>query len=623
MDKLLIKLLLLPRQIKQVIILSIDVILGFFVIWLSFSIRYETFHVPSDFQVFIYFFSILFIFFYSFFEIYKSYFRYTDFLYINRIILASFVFGIFYFFIITTFRFPHVPRSIGIIFPILICFFTIVSRISLVSIINIIQRDKITSRVLIYGAGEAGIKAASVYSVSKEHKFCAFIDDDTDRIGRKINNALIYPSSRISFVIKKYRINKILLAIGNSNYQKFRSVLSDLEKFNISVNKIPDFLDEVDAKKILRQNTHFEVNDLVNRKIIISSDIIDGVVGKSILITGAGGSIGSEIARQIIHHKPSNVILFDHSEYNLYEINREIKELASKASCKVDIFARLGSIKNIQTLENVFKDHSPAYVFHAAAYKHVPLIEDNPIEAITNNTLGTMNLLRVSEKNEVENFTLISTDKAVRPTNIMGASKRLAELCLQAIADSDSVIKKRAVYSIVRFGNVLGSSGSVLPLFYSQLETGGPITVTHEDVTRYFMTIEEAAGLVIQSTSIAKGNEVFILDMGKPIKILDLAKKVINLSGHKERSSHNPDGDIEIKITGLRPGEKLHEELVIDKDLDETTKSNILKAKENFLSLPEIEKIITKLVSVSKDNDTENLIKILKESGIEYLTNIN
>ena len=496
------------------------------------------------------------------------------------------------------------------------------SRIALVLFINIIQRGKIPSRVLIYGAGESGIKAASAYSVSKEHKFIAFIDDDKNKIGRKINNSLIYPSSRISYVIKKYKINKILLAIGNSN-QNIRGALSKLEEFNISVNKIPDFFDEVDVKTLLRKNVPFEINDLVNRKISISLDTIDGIIGKSILITGAGGSIGSEIARQIVNHKPSNIILFDHSEYNLYQIHREINDLASRRSLKIDIFARLGSIKNVQTLENVFNEHNPAYVFHAAAYKHVPLIEDNPIEAITNNTLGTMNLLKISEKYSVENFTLISTDKAVRPTNIMGASKRLAELCLQAIADSEPVIKKRAVYSIVRFGNVLGSSGSVLPLFYSQLENGGPVTVTHKDVTRYFMSIEEAAGLVIQSTSIAKGNEVFILDMGKPIKILDLAKKIIKFSGYKERNSHNPDGDIEIKITGLRPGEKLHEELVIDKHLDETSKSNILKTKENYLSLSEIEFIINKLESISKSNDTENLKKTLKDSGIEYLSKIN
>ncbi len=622
MGKVLTKLLLLPRYTKQIIILSTDIILGFFVIWLSFSLRFETLHIPSDFQIFIYFFSILFVFFYSFFEIYKSYFRYTDILYIKQIILATFVFGIFYFLIISSFRFPHVPRSIGLIFPILICFFIIMSRIALVLFINIIQRGKIPSRVLIYGAGESGIKAASAYSVSKEHKFIAFIDDDKNKIGRKINNSLIYPSSRISYVIKKYKINKILLAIGNSN-QNIRGALSKLEEFNISVNKIPDFFDEVDVKTLLRKNVPFEINDLVNRKISISLDTIDGIIGKSILITGAGGSIGSEIARQIVNHKPSNIILFDHSEYNLYQIHREINDLASRRSLKIDIFARLGSIKNVQTLENVFNEHNPAYVFHAAAYKHVPLIEDNPIEAITNNTLGTMNLLKISEKYSVENFTLISTDKAVRPTNIMGASKRLAELCLQAIADSEPVIKKRAVYSIVRFGNVLGSSGSVLPLFYSQLENGGPVTVTHKDVTRYFMSIEEAAGLVIQSTSIAKGNEVFILDMGKPIKILDLAKKIIKFSGYKERNSHNPDGDIEIKITGLRPGEKLHEELVIDKHLDETSKSNILKTKENYLSLSEIEFIINKLESISKSNDTENLKKTLKDSGIEYLSKIN
>ena len=344
---------------------------------------------------------------------------------------------------------------------------------------------------------------------------------------------------------------------------------------------------------------------------------------KVIFISGAGGSIGSEICNQLLDHSPKKIILYDHSEYNLYTINQKLDLQKKEKNFSLDIIPILGNIKDTSSLDKVFLKHKPNYVFHAAAYKHVPMVEINSIEAIENNTIGTINLLDVSEKYQVENFSLISTDKAVRPTNIMGASKRLAELVLQARASELKKVKSNIIFSIIRFGNVLGSSGSVVPLFYDQIKKGGPLTITHKEITRYFMTIKEAATLVLHSTKIARGSQVFILDMGKPIRILDLAKRMIKLSGLKERSIKDTNGDIEIKIIGLRPGEKLHEELALGENIKQTSILNILEADEEFFEISVIQSIICNLKKVIKENNSVKLKSILINANIGYNPQIN
>ena len=612
------KILDIKRIYKQSFVLANDVLIAISSLWVSFCIRDDNFHIPHEYEMPIYILLFIFIPIFIFFRIYESLHSYAGLSSLRQIILACTINGLFFLLIILLFRFPFISRSVGILFPIIFTTGILISRIIAVYIINILNHQNEIKNVLIYGAGKRGINTALTIEASRNYKLCGFIESDSKKIGKRVNNVIIYSKENISQIVDKYKVNNILITENDDDSDFVNRLISKIEFKNIEINKVPKIFDEPSESLSIYDFQKLEIQDLIDRKIVIKNEKLNNLDNKVIFISGAGGSIGSEICNQLLKHSPKKIILYDHSEYNLYTINQKLDLRIKEERFKTVIIPILGSIKNISSLDKVFLNHKPNFVFHAAAYKHVPMVEINSIEAIENNTIGTINLLDVSEKYQVENFSLISTDKAVRPTNVMGASKRLAELILQAKASELKKIKKNTIFSIVRFGNVLGSSGSVVPLFYDQIKKGGPLTITHKEITRYFMTIKEAATLVLHSTKIASGNQVFILDMGKPIKILDLAKRMIKLSGLKERNINDTSGDIEIKITGLRPGEKLHEELALGKNIKQTSILNILEADEDFFEISTIQSIVSNLREVIKENNSSKLKDILVNADIGY-----
>ena len=619
----LIKVLSIKRIYKQLIVLINDVVIATCSLWVSFCIIDDNFHIPYEYEMPTYLSIIIFIPIFIFFRIYESLHSYSGLSSLRQIILACTINGLSFFLIILLFKYPYISRSVGILYPMIFTTGILISRIIAVYIINIVNHQSEIKNVLIYGAGKRGVNTALTIEASSSYKLCGFVENDTKKIGKRINNVIIYSEKNIKQIVDKYKINNILVTINDNDSDFVNRLISKIESKNIGINRVPKIFDEPNESLSVYDFKKLEIQDLIDRKIFIKNKKLNNLDNKVIFISGAGGSIGSEICNQLLDHSPKKIILYDHSEYNLYTINQKLDLQKKEKNFSLDIIPILGNIKDTSSLDKVFLKHKPNYVFHAAAYKHVPMVEINSIEAIENNTIGTINLLDVSEKYQVENFSLISTDKAVRPTNIMGASKRLAELVLQARASELKKVKSNIIFSIIRFGNVLGSSGSVVPLFYDQIKKGGPLTITHKEITRYFMTIKEAATLVLHSTKIARGSQVFILDMGKPIRILDLAKRMIKLSGLKERSIKDTNGDIEIKIIGLRPGEKLHEELALGENIKQTSILNILEADEEFFEISVIQSIICNLKKVIKENNSVKLKSILINANIGYNPQIN
>ena len=419
---------------------------------------------------------------------------------------------------------------------------------------NKVQR----TNVAIYGAGTSGAQLAQALLNSAEFRPVLFLDDDLSLQKSFVHGLKIHSPLELADLIERYQLKQLLLAMPSVELSQRRVILHRLEHLPVHVRTIPGMADLVSGSSI-EELREIEIDDLLGRAPVAPNKklLSSNVVGKRVMVTGAGGSIGSELCRQIVRQSPTTLVLFEVSEFSLYQIERELLELCRHEKFSVEIVPILGSVQNQVRVSEAITKHSVNTMYHAAAYKHVPLVEQNPVEGMQNNALGTYRAAYAAYEAKIERFVLISTDKAVRPTNVMGASKRMAELALQALAQ----LPGSTTFSMVRFGNVLGSSGSVVPLFRKQLKAGGPITVTHPDIIRFFMTIPEAAQLVIQAGAMSKGGEVFLLDMGKPVKIVDLAKRMIRLSGLQERNAANPDGDIAIEYTGLRPGEKLYEEL--------------------------------------------------------------
>jgi FlaA1/EpsC-like NDP-sugar epimerase len=437
--------------------------------------------------------------------------------------------------------------------------------------------------VIIYGAGSAGVQLEESLRKSIEYSPVAFIDDDPSKHGTIINYTRVHAFNELRGLIKIKKAKVILLGISSLSEIKKKEILKKLSKFPIEVKVIPSPADIVTGQVTIESIKHVDVRDILGRlavepkKSLLKKNIYD----KNILITGAGGSIGSELCRQIQLLSPNKIILFDHSEFNLYTIHQEL----SKSKKKAEVISILASVTDAKCMEKVIHENKIHTIYHAAAYKHVPMVEMNVVEGVGNNILGTYQTAKAAIKYKVENFILISTDKAVRPTNVMGATKRFAEIILQGFNKRNS----NTCFSMVRFGNVLDSAGSVVPLFRKQIKGGGPLTVTHKDITRYFMSIPEAVQLVLQAGAMAKGGDVFVLDMGEPIKIIDLAYKMIHLSGMTPVDKDNPEGDIKIKVTGLRPGEKLYEELLIGDNVMESSHPRIMQAKEKELAWNDIQ----------------------------------
>lgn len=502
------------------------------------------------------------------------------------------------------------PRSIPVIFGVLFFTGSLFSRINgLFLLRQIYQFGKTRSHVAIYGAGEAGIQLVSALQQSKQVKPVAFIDDSKLQQNVLIFGLPVFSPEDIEKLIKHKNIERILIAIPSLSQMDQRNLAKGLSHLPCAIQIMPSHLDILHGNNVLDNMIEFNADELLERDKFDSTALNTHgpYQNKSILISGAGGSIGLELCRQILSHNPTKLVLFERSELALYKAEKELRQIAEKNN--VQIVPVLGSVCNSKTISDVFGQHNIEVVFHAAAYKHVPLVEANEIAGLRNNVIGTYNLANQALKSKIETFILISTDKAVRPTNIMGATKRLAELVIQ---DCDKR-SKSTKFSMVRFGNVLGSSGSVIPLFKEQIAKGGPVTLTHGEVTRYFMAISEAAYLVIVAGSFAQGGDVFVLDMGKPVKIHDLAKRMIEISGFRLKDDDNPDGDIEIQTTGLRPGEKLYEELLIGAETLATPHPKILRAKETSLNGDKTQKLIKEIEKAINANDADAARKIARD----------
>ena len=472
--------------------------------------------------------------------------------------------------------------------------------------------DKNNESVLIYGAGSNGRQLSVMLKHAYRYRIRGFIDDNAKLHGTYLLGNKIFSPKDISKLVQKYNVKVILLAIPSASRCERKAIIDSLIPLKIKVQTIPDMEEILQGNAKIDELREVKIEDLLGREPVLPNQELlqKNILNKTVMVTGAGGSIGSELCRQIILNKPNILIVFEISEFSLYSIHQELLEIIKKNNLSTIIHPILGNVQDIERLDRVLAHFNIDTIYHAAAYKHVPLVEYNIIEGIRNNIFGTYNVAKCAADHNVKSFVLISTDKAVRPTNTMGASKRMAELCLQAL--SEQLKDSQTCFSMVRFGNVLGSSGSVIPLFRKQILKGGPITVTHPNIIRYFMTIPEAAQLVIQAGSMAKGGDVFILDMGEPVKIVDLAKNLIQLSGLSVKDEKNPKGDIEIAYTGLRPGEKLYEELLIGGDnVTKTAHSRIMTAEEEYLPFEQLSNVLVELEQACKKADYMAIRQIL------------
>ena len=476
---------------------------------------------------------------------------------------------------------------------------------------NFYLSDRLSEkRVVIYGAGDAGIQLASALRVSKEMQPIAFIDSDSSLHGTYLGGIKVLHPKKLERFALRGKVDEVLIAMPSASKLTLRSLLKEIENYSVKVRILPGLAELAEGKVLVSELKEVDISDLLGRKEAeANQDLINkNIAQKVVLITGAGGSIGSEISRQVAR-KASKVILLDTNEYALYSIKNEIENLLPET----ELHAVLGSVTNKKRITEICKAFAVDTVYHAAAYKHVPLVEENPFEAVFNNIIGTQACVQAAIDAEVETFVLISTDKAVRPTNIMGATKRFSEMILQSLAAKEDIAKRTRI-TMVRFGNVLGSSGSAIPLFQQQISDGGPLTVTDPEVVRYFMTIPEAAELVIQAGAMGQGGDLFVLDMGEPVQILELAKRLISLSGKEVKNEENPEGDIEIIFTGLRPGEKLFEELLIGDDVRDTQHRQIFKANEEYISWKEVEEYLIEIKEASSSSDHIKLRNIFQQT---------
>ena len=615
-DNLRIILLDLPKSSKLIISLSIDAFLCILTIWISFYLRLGELFPLGNPILLPSLISIIFaipVFYLS--GLYRTIFRYSGWPAMLTVSKSIFFYGLVFFIFITIITLKDVPRTIGIIQPLLLFFAVGGSRALVRFWIGDLYRDRLKKSALpkavIYGAGNSGRKLLIALENNKELEISCFLDDDVEKHGRVLSGKKIFPPEYLDKLVSQQKISYLLLALPKITRFQRKEIINKVIQYNLSVRILPSFVDIAKGKRGLSDLNELEIEDLLGREKVAPNQNLmkKNIKSKIVLISGAGGSIGSQICREVIRIGPKKLLLLDSNEYALYSILNEISSVKNKS--KVEIIPLLSSVQDKEKINEILYNWKPDTVYHAAAYKHVPLVEHNLAEGVKNNVFGTLELALASLRTGVSDFVFISTDKAVRPTNIMGATKRLGEICLQSLFANrkDNEITK---FSMVRFGNVLDSSGSVIPKFRKQIKERLPITLTHPKITRFFMTIKEASELVIQAGAMAKGGEVFLLDMGEPVRIYDLAKKMIQLSGLKLRDENNIKGDIDILITGLRPGEKLYEELLIENNSISTDHPKIFKAQDNFIPWPELSSQIKKLEEVVSKNDQRKIIEILK-----------
>ncbi|HAS8154959.1 polysaccharide biosynthesis protein [Vibrio vulnificus] len=606
----------LPRVHKRLISLAIDTLLITFSFFMAIWVRHGEVAVSVSVETWLTLAGTVVVTLIAFTRLglYRAVLRYLTFHALTVVVLGALISALS----ITTFAYffnAEVPRTVPVIYMTFLALLCGGARMMVRSLIVQASR-KGCERVLIYGAGSTGRQLAIALRNAETYQVKGFIDNDPSLENTIIQGLTVHSSQQISRLVEKQEIEKILLAMPRATRSERKAIIDGLLHLPVEVLTVPDFKDIVNGNATVDELKDVAIEDLLGRDPVEPNPELmkANIHGKVVMVTGAGGSIGSELCRQIVRQKPKTLILFELSEYGLYEIDKELSGMVEAMQLEVEIIPLLGSVQRINRLSATMRAFGVQTVYHAAAYKHVPLVEYNVVEGVRNNVFGTYYSAKAAIEAGVESFVLISTDKAVRPTNVMGTSKRMAELALQALAAKENDKVNGTRFCMVRFGNVLGSSGSVIPLFKRQIEEGQAITVTHPDIIRYFMTIPEAAQLVIQAGAMGKGGDVFVLDMGEPVKIVDLAKNLIQLSGLEVKSSDNPNGDIEIKFTGLRPGEKLYEELLIGDNVEGTDHERIMTANEQFLPLEEFNQILDNLDRACHDFDHETIRQILLET---------
>ena len=599
-----------PRPAKRLFVVAVDIIMAVLATWVAYSLRYETLHWPSDDQWWVYLLGpVLAVPIFARFGLYRAIFRYTgmDVLFVTGQAIA--LYALIRVLLLYWVKWPVFPLTLGVLQPII--FFVLIgsSRVLARYVLAGIGlgKEHYHGRMLIFGAGAAGVQTSSAMAITGHVKLLGFVDEDPAKIGQTINGVPVFSALQVPVLVRELGITDILLAIPSASRDRRNKIIQSLRTLPVHTRTLPGLADLTSGRVTVRDFRELDVEDLLGRAAVAPQAelLACSLFNQTILVTGAGGSIGSELCRQILLERPRRLLLLDHNEFGLYTLHRELQAWCHAQTSDVELVPLLASVANRQRLDWICAQYRPDTVYHAAAYKHVPMVECNPSEGIFNNVFGTLNMAQAAQAARVASFVLVSTDKAVRPTNLMGASKRMAELILQALADRAGTHDTR--FCLVRFGNVLGSSGSVVPMFREQLSQGGPLTITHPEVTRYFMTIPEAAQLVLQAAAMATGGEVFVLDMGEPVKILDLARRLVGLSGLQVRDATQPDGDIEFSFIGLRPGEKLYEELLIGDNPTATAHPRIMKAHEDFMAWPEL---MTKLEQLQQAARAENVVAI-------------
>ncbi|MDR3409569.1 MAG: nucleoside-diphosphate sugar epimerase/dehydratase [Formivibrio sp.] len=606
----------LPRQAKSLIMVAADTIFLPVSFWLALGIRLDVWHFPVNGIVWWVYFLPVPISLPVFLKmgLYRSVIRYIEERAILTMLQAVSLSVVLFSSAVHFINVSAIPRGALLVFWLLAGVYICASRFFSRYLLRVrLVGNEHKSNVVIYGAGSAGLQLASALRAGCEYQPVGFIDDDSALQGLMMAGLKVFGPVDLPKLVASRDIGQVLLALPSASRSRRVEIVNQLEPLKVEVKELPGMTELVNGAVTVSDIREVGVDELLGRDSVPPDQMLLAANnnGKVVMVTGAGGSIGSELCRQILTCQPTCLVLYELSEFALYSIERELAAFIRKSHQTINLIPVLGSVRDGNRLSAIMRRYAVHTVYHAAAYKHVPLVEFNVTEGVLNNTFGTLAVAEAAVAARVETFVLISTDKAVRPTNVMGATKRMAELVLQSFA-LDLSCKTR--FCMVRFGNVLGSSGSVVPLFRRQIAAGGPVTVTHPEIIRYFMTIPEAAQLVIQAGAMGGNGEVFVLDMGKPIKIMDLAKRMIHLSGRSVRDEQHPDGDIEIKYTGLRPGEKLYEELLIGDAVAGTNHPRILKAQEYALTKTDLEPVLQKLNQACRDNDCPTIINILCEN---------
>ena len=617
----------LSRQHKLIILITTDIFIVLTSLWMAFSLRWGELYIPKGNEWYLFVATpIIAIPIFARLGLYRAIIRFLEMKALWTIVQATSFYALIFAFVLYESGIKGIPRTVTplnwLIVMLLVGCIRFFARWWLGETYFQLRGGRkglklLKKNVIIYGAGSAGIQLASALGHGRDFNVVAFIDDNTSLQKRKVNGLRIYPLSSLNYLIERHEASNVLLAIPSAKKSRISEIIRLLEPYSVHVMTMPGLSDIAQGRVTVDALQEVDIADLLGRDPVIPDQALlkATITDKVVMVTGAGGSIGSELCRQIIRIQPTSLILYEISEFNLYAIEKELLHLimGMNPPRPIEIITILGSVTHAKRIENVCKTFKVQTIYHTAAYKHVPMVEKNPGEAILNNIFGTLHAAQAAINANVELFVLISTDKAVRPTNTMGATKRFAELILQALS-IDIAHKKQTRFTMVRFGNVLGSSGSVVPLFREQISRGGPLTVTDARIIRYFMTIPEASQLVIQAGALAQGGDVFVLDMGEPIRILDLAKRMIHLSGLEVKDENHPAGDIEINFTGLRPGEKLYEELLIGDNVSKTTHPGIMRAEEQTISWTELNKMLSSLEDATSNDDFEQVRCILKKA---------